>query len=67
MADVTVKRLEDFEAIFGGGFRRVRAGLGVSSFGLAVMDLPAELQDLPRARPEPRRPGGGLHRPLGQG
>ena len=40
MADVTVKRLEDFEAIFGGGFRRVRAGLGVSSFGLAVMDLP---------------------------
>src|SRR5262245_49217756 len=40
MADVTVKRVEDFEAIFGGGFRRVRAGLGVSSFGLAVMDLP---------------------------
>ena len=40
MADVTVKRIEDFEAIFGGGFRRVRAGLGVSSFGLAVMDLP---------------------------
>ena len=29
MADVTVKRLEEFEAIFGGGFRRVRAGLGV--------------------------------------
>ena len=25
MADVTVKRLDDFEAIFGGGFRRVRA------------------------------------------
>ena len=40
MADVTVKRLEDFEAIFGGGFRRVRAGLGVSSFGLALMDFP---------------------------
>ena len=40
MADVTVKRLGEFEAIFGGGFRRVRAGLGVSSFGLAVMDLP---------------------------
>lgn len=41
MADVTVKRLEDFEAIFGGGFLRVRAGLGVSSFGLAVVELPA--------------------------
>jgi len=40
MADVMVKRLEEFEAIFGGGFRRVRAGLGVSSFGLSVMDFP---------------------------
>jgi uncharacterized cupin superfamily protein len=40
MPDVTIKRVEDFEAIFGGGFRRVRAGLGVSSFGLAVIDLP---------------------------
>jgi uncharacterized cupin superfamily protein len=40
MADVTVKRVEDFEAIFGGGFRRARAGLGVTSFGLAVLDLP---------------------------
>jgi quercetin dioxygenase-like cupin family protein len=40
MADVTVKRLEEFETIFGGGFRRVRAGLGVSSFGISVMDFP---------------------------
>ncbi len=40
MADVTVKRLEEFDTIFGGGFRRVRAGLGVSSFGVSVMDLP---------------------------
>jgi hypothetical protein len=47
MPDVTVKRLEDFEAIFGGGFLRVRAGLGVSSFGLAVMDLPADFADYP--------------------
>lgn len=47
MADVTVKRHEDFEAIFGGGFRRVRAGLGVSSFGLAVMDLPPNFKHFP--------------------
>ena len=47
MADVTVKRVEEFEAIFGGGFRRVRAGLGVSSFGLAVMDLPPNFTDYP--------------------
>ena len=47
MADVTVKRVEDFEAIFGGGFRRVRAGLGVSSFGIAVMDLPPNFEHFP--------------------
>ena len=47
MADVTVKSLEEFEAVFGGGFRRVRAGLGVSSFGLAVMDLPAHFDHYP--------------------
>ena len=47
MADVTVKRTEDFEAIFGGGFRRVRAGLGVTSFGIAVMDLPPNFGGYP--------------------
>ena len=47
MADVTVKRLEEFEAIFGGGFRRVRAGLGVSSFGLALMDFPPGFTQYP--------------------
>ena len=40
MADVTIKRLEDFEAIFGGGYLRVRAGLGVSSFGISVLEFP---------------------------
>ncbi len=47
MPDVTVKRVEDFEAIFGGGFRRVRAGLGVSSFGISVMDLPPNFNFYP--------------------
>jgi hypothetical protein len=47
MADVTVKRLDEFEAIFGGGFLRVRAGLGVSAFGLAVMELPANYSGYP--------------------
>jgi hypothetical protein len=47
MPDVTVKRVEDFEAIFGGGFRRARAGLGVSSFGLAVIDLPPNFKHFP--------------------
>lgn len=40
MADVTVKRLDDFEAVYGGGYRRVRAGLGVTSFGIGVIELP---------------------------
>src|SRR5262245_39673152 len=47
MPDVTVKRVEDFEAIFGGGFRRVRAGLGVTSFGIAVIDLPPNFDYYP--------------------
>jgi uncharacterized cupin superfamily protein len=47
MPDVTIKRVEDFEAIFGGGFRRARAGLGVSSFGLAVIDLPPNFSHYP--------------------
>lgn len=47
MADVTVKRTEDFEAIFGGGFRRVRAGLGVTAFGIAVIDLPPNFTRYP--------------------
>lgn len=47
MPDVTVKRVEEFEAIFGGGFRRARAGLGVSSFGLAVIDLPPNFKHFP--------------------
>jgi quercetin dioxygenase-like cupin family protein len=41
MADVTVKRLEDCEERLGGRLRRVRAGLGVSAFGMQVFDLPS--------------------------
>ena len=47
MADVTVRDKEDFEAIFSGGFLRVRAGLGVTSFGIAVMRFPPNFADYP--------------------
>ena len=47
MADLTVRRLQEFDAIFGGGMRRVRAGLGVSSFGLQVVELPAGFDGYP--------------------
>ena len=46
MADVTIKRTEEFERIWG-GFYRTRAGLGVSSFGMAVMELPPGFEDYP--------------------
>jgi quercetin dioxygenase-like cupin family protein len=47
MADVTVKRMEEFEAVFGGGMRRVRAGLGVTSFGIQVIELPPNFSMYP--------------------
>jgi uncharacterized cupin superfamily protein len=48
MADLTIKRLEEFEALFGGGMRRVRAGLGVTSFGLQVIELPSGFTHYPQ-------------------
>jgi quercetin dioxygenase-like cupin family protein len=47
MADVTVKRLDEFEAVFGGGMRRVRAGLGVTGFGIQVIELPPDFRMYP--------------------
>jgi len=47
MADVTVKQLDEFEAVFGGGMRRVRAGLGVTSFGIQVIELPPHFEHYP--------------------
>jgi mannose-6-phosphate isomerase-like protein (cupin superfamily) len=40
VADVTVKKVEDFDASMGGGFKHARPGLGVQSFGLNVIDIP---------------------------
>lgn len=47
MADVTVKRLDEFDTAFGGGLKRVRAGLGVTSFGLQVIELPPNFEGYP--------------------
>jgi uncharacterized cupin superfamily protein len=47
MADVTVKSLDEFEAIYRGAFRKVRAGLGVTAFGVAVFDLPPNFDQYP--------------------
>jgi mannose-6-phosphate isomerase-like protein (cupin superfamily) len=40
MTDVTVKRFDEMESAIGGVFVRARAELGVSSFGMQVINLP---------------------------
>jgi mannose-6-phosphate isomerase-like protein (cupin superfamily) len=45
MANYTVKRIDDMEAVFGGAFKRARAELGVESWGMQVMDLPPNMDE----------------------
>jgi uncharacterized cupin superfamily protein len=47
MPDVTVKRIDEMEAVFAGAFKRARAELGVDAFGMQVMDLPPRLEQYP--------------------
>lgn len=47
MADYTAKRIPDMEAIFRGGFRKARAELGVSAFGIQVLEFPANATRYP--------------------
>jgi mannose-6-phosphate isomerase-like protein (cupin superfamily) len=46
MSDVKVVRISEVEGAFGGALRRVRAALGVQSFGMQVVDLPPDSGDL---------------------
>jgi len=47
MAGYTVAEIDDIEAIYGGGFKRARSALGITSFGLQVMDLPPNFEGYP--------------------
>jgi mannose-6-phosphate isomerase-like protein (cupin superfamily) len=47
MADYTAKRIKDMEAGFGGGFVKARAELGVSAFGMQVIQMPPDYGDYP--------------------
>ena len=47
MADVTVKRLDEFHSSFGGAMKLVRHGLGVESFGMQVIDMPPNVDQYP--------------------
>jgi uncharacterized cupin superfamily protein len=47
MADYAVKKIDELDAALGGAFKRVRAELGVESFGIQVLDLPPNLEQFP--------------------
>ena len=47
MPDFRVVRIDDMEAIAFGTFKRARAELDVSSFGLQILDLPPNLDAYP--------------------
>jgi len=47
VSDYAVKRIDDMEAVYLGAFKRARAELGVDSFGLQVMDIPAGTDQYP--------------------
>jgi hypothetical protein len=47
MPDVTVKSIDDMEAIYGGLARRARAELGVTAWGMQVFTLPADWDGYP--------------------
>ena len=45
MADYTVKSIDDMASTFHGGFKLARAEVGVTSFGMQVLDLPPNLNE----------------------
>jgi mannose-6-phosphate isomerase-like protein (cupin superfamily) len=45
MTDVTARHFDEMEAALGGVFVRARAELGVGSFGLQVINLPAHFDE----------------------
>ena len=47
MGDFTIKTIDEMRGAFGGGFKLARAELGVTSFGMQVIDMPAGYADYP--------------------
>jgi hypothetical protein len=47
MAGHAVKKIDEMEAIYGGAFKRVRAELGVESFGIQIIDMPPNFDGYP--------------------
>jgi mannose-6-phosphate isomerase-like protein (cupin superfamily) len=47
MSSHQVKKIDEMEAVFGGGFKRARAELGVESFGMQIIDMPPNYDNYP--------------------
>jgi mannose-6-phosphate isomerase-like protein (cupin superfamily) len=47
MSTHTVKKIDEMEAIYLGAFKRARAELGVESFGIQLIDMPANFENYP--------------------
>ncbi len=47
MADVTIKREDELETNFGGSFKLLRHGLGMSSFGAQILQMPPNADGYP--------------------
>jgi len=47
MSDYAVKKIDEMEAIYLGSYKRVRAELGVESFGIQIIDLPPNFDRYP--------------------
>jgi uncharacterized cupin superfamily protein len=47
MSEYAVKKIDEMEAVYLGAFKRVRAELGVQSFGIGLIDLPPNFENYP--------------------
>jgi mannose-6-phosphate isomerase-like protein (cupin superfamily) len=47
MSGFTIKRIDEMEAVVAGAFKRARAELGVSAFGMQVIDMPPNTDRYP--------------------
>jgi hypothetical protein len=48
MSDYSVRRIDEMEAVAFGSFKRARAELGVSAFGMQVIDMPPNATQHPQ-------------------
>jgi mannose-6-phosphate isomerase-like protein (cupin superfamily) len=47
MAGYKIAKIDDIEGGYGGAFKKVRATLGISAFGIQVIDIPANVDGYP--------------------